>query len=316
MDAATTAATGTPLPDADEQNNAGTWLVLGSALVWSTGGLLARLSGVESAWTIVFWRMGTASLFLLAFMLVRDGPAGTRALFRGMGLPGAAVALCFATAATSFIIALQHTSVANILLMQAAVPLLAALMSWALFREKLRVSTWIAIAVVIAGVAIMVSDSFTGKVSPVGDGLAFLIALAFAAATVITRRFSGIRMTPAVCTGTATGMAVAAVMSLATIGSVAVALSELPVLALLGLTMGLGMALFTQGARLIPSAFAALLGTAETILGPLWVWFFLDETPSLRTIAGGGIVLAALLGYLAWQMITHHRLTRLPPPVN
>src|SRR3546814_5556386 len=88
-----------------------------------------------------------------------------------MGLPGLAVALCFAIASTSFVVALQFTTVANILLMQAGVPLIAALVCRILFGEQLRVTTWLAIAVVISGVAVMVSDSLTGRVSPVGDGL-------------------------------------------------------------------------------------------------------------------------------------------------
>src|SRR5690606_24293807 len=117
------------------------------------------------------------------------------------GLPGLAVGVCFATASTCFVVALAYTTVANILLMQAGVPLLAALFGWMLLGEKVSFGTWIAIAAVILGVGIMVSESFGGAVSPMGDGLALLIATMFATATVITRRFSHVRMTPAVCLG-------------------------------------------------------------------------------------------------------------------
>jgi drug/metabolite transporter (DMT)-like permease len=86
--------------------------------------------------------------------------------------------------------------------MQAGVPLIAALLTWTLFREKISGATWAAIAAVIAGVAIMVSESFTGKVSALGDGLALLISVMFAIATVITRRHAQVRMAPAVCLGT------------------------------------------------------------------------------------------------------------------
>ncbi|MPZ09369.1 MAG: EamA family transporter [Kiloniellaceae bacterium] len=294
----------------------GAWLVFGSALVWSLGGIIARLAEIENPWTAVFWRSGTAALFLIAFMLVRDGRAGTVALFARMGFAGLAVAACFAIASTSFVLALQFTTVANVLLMQAGVPLLAALMSRILFGEQLRFMTWLAVAAVISGVAVMVSDSLTGKVSPIGDGLALLIAAAFATATVITRRYSSIRMTPAVCTGSAIGCAVALVVSLVTAGSVAVETWQLPVLGVFGVSLGLGMALFTQGARLIPSAFAALLGTGETILGPFWVWLFLGETPTPRTVIGGAIVLAAILAYLVWQIADNRKFRRLAPPIH
>ena len=158
----------------------GILLVAGSAIVWSFGGTISRFLEVTDSWTVVFWRSIFAAIFLLGFMLWRDGLRDTLNLFKNMGLPGLGVALCFATASSSFVIALAYTTVANILLMQAGVPLIAALITWILFHEKISGSTWAAIAAVIAGVAIMVSESFSGKVSPVGDGLALLISIMFA----------------------------------------------------------------------------------------------------------------------------------------
>ena len=70
----------------------GMLLVFGSALIWSFGGVIARYLSVDDSWTVVFWRSAWAALFLLAFMLVRDGPKGTMMLFRGMGLAGVASA--------------------------------------------------------------------------------------------------------------------------------------------------------------------------------------------------------------------------------
>ena len=134
----------------------GVALVFGAALAWSFGGAIARFLSVSDSWTIVFWRAGFASAFLLAVMLWREGWVGTRSLIFSMRLPAFAVALCFATASTSFVIALAHTSVANILLMQAGAPLIAALIGRALFGEVVSLTTWVAIAAVITGVAIMV----------------------------------------------------------------------------------------------------------------------------------------------------------------
>lgn len=277
----------------------GVILVFGSALVWSFGGTIARYLGADDSWAVVFWRSLWAAAFLLAFMGVRDGPRGTLALFRNMGLPGIAVGLCFATASTSFIVALAHTTVANILLMQAGVPLIAALMGWTAFREAVLPATWVAIAAVIAGVAVMVSDSFSGQVSPVGDALALLIAVMFATATVITRRYAEVRMTPACCLGTLISVCVAAVLA----GSLSVSAADMGLLFAFGaLNLGLGMALFVTGVRLLPSSIAALIGTVEPVLGPIWVWLMHGETPTTRTIVGGAIVLAALFGHLAWQI--------------
>lgn len=288
----------TPTPERTGENGLGVLLVAASALAWSFGGTIGRSLTVSDSWTVVFWRSTFAALFLLAFMLVRDGPRGTFALFRGMGLAGLAVAVCFATASSSFVVALAHTTVANILLIQAGVPLIAALLAWVLFRERVSGATWGAIAAVIFGVAVMVSDTFSGRVSPVGDGLALLIAVAFATATVITRRHADIRMTPAVCLGTL----MAACLSAGLAGGYAAGPMDFALLFAFGaLNLGLGLALFVTGARLIPAALAALIGTLEPVLGPVWVWLMHGEVPSDRTILGGVIVLLALLVHLLME---------------
>ena len=100
----------------------GSFLVFAAAITWSLGGLLARLAEVDNPWVTIFWRTATASLFLLFFMLTRDGLKGTIRQFDAMGWPGLAVGFCFATASTAFVVALSFTSVANILLMQAGMP--------------------------------------------------------------------------------------------------------------------------------------------------------------------------------------------------
>ena len=289
---------GEPMPASRSDERLGFMLVTLSALFWSFGGAIARFVEVGDSWTVVFWRSCWAAAFLIGFMLWRDGARGTLALFRNMGWPGIAVGACFAIASTCFVVALGYTTVANIVLMQAGVPLLAALMGWVIFRERVSGPTWAAIAAVIAGVAIMVSESFTGDVSPIGDGLALLIAIAFSSATVITRRFAHVRMTPATCLGTLFAATFAATQASAfAVGAVDMAW----LFAFGALNLGLGLALFATGARLIPAAVAALLGTLETVLGPVWVWLIHGETPSGRTVLGGAVIFAALLVHIALE---------------
>ena len=277
----------------------GAWLVFGSATAWSFGGAIARFLSVSDSWTVVFWRSVFASTFLLCFMLWQNGRKATIALFLAMGWPGVGVASCFALASTCFVVALAYTTVANVLLLQAGVPLIAALMAFLFFREHIPRATWIAIAAVISGVAVMVSESFGGNVSPIGDGLALLIALAFATATVITRRHADVAMMPAVCLGTM----IAACVSANMVSGFAVNATDAALLFAFGaLNLGLGLALFVTGARLLPSAIAALIGIAEPVLGPVWVWLIHNEIPSQRTVLGGAMVFMALLAHSVWQL--------------
>ena len=314
-DASVTSSPAAPQVSRGEER-VGILLVFLSALVWSIGGTIARFLEVDDSWTVVFWRSFWAAAFLLGFMLWRDGARGTLELFRKMGLPGLAVALCFATASTSFVVALAFTTVANILLMQAGVPLIAALLAFILFRERVAPATWVAIAAVICGVAIMVSESLNGDVSPVGDGLALLIAVVFSVATVITRRFAHVRMTPATCLGTL----IAAAFSATQVSGVSVSGSDMALLFAYGaVNLGLGLAFFATGARLVPAAIAALLGTFETILGPVWVWLVHAEVPSARTVVGGAVVFTALLVHIGLEFRRQSRpqkpgVTGMPSP--
>jgi drug/metabolite transporter (DMT)-like permease len=274
-------------------------LVAGSAFLWSFGGAISRFITVDDSWTVVFWRSYFATLFLLIFLLLQNGLPATVQSFRGMGKPGLLVSACFAVASMSFVVALAYTTVANILLMQAGVPLLAALISRVMYREKTPWTTWTAILFVILGVGVMVSNAFTGKVSPIGDGLALLIALVFAIATVTTRRHRNIRMVPA----NTLAVFAATCVSAALAANYIVSWSDLAWLAAFGaLNLGAGLALFSFGVRLLPAAIAALVGTLEPVLGPIWVWLVHGEVPDNRTLLGGGIVFSALVLHLLYEL--------------
>lgn len=303
------------------QEKIGATLVFLSALFWSFGGAIARFLEIEDSWTIVFWRALFAGIFLLGFLVLRDGPSQTIRLYRNMGIPGLLVGVGFATASTCFIIAIGYTTVANVVLIQAGVPLFAALMAWIIYREAISLTTWLAIAAVIIGVAIMVmggpfiaqaddvlglgliDDTATAATSGAidmryawfGNLLALTIAIVFAMVTVVTRRFPDVRQTP----GASIGCFAAALVASTQASTIQVTGSELVILMGFGmLNLGLGMAFFVTGARMIPAAFAAILGTAETMLGPVWVAIFHGEVPGIETVIGGAILLVALLTYL------------------
>jgi drug/metabolite transporter (DMT)-like permease len=273
----------------------GRLLVGAAAVCWSTGGLIARLVDTDP-WTTVFWRGLFCAAFLVAVTALREGRR-TPGVFVGMGLPGLAMAVCFATASTCFIMALHRTSVANVLIIQSLSPFMAGLLGWLWMGERVAGRTWAAMGVALLGSVIMVSRYFYAEAaagSLGGDLLAFTVALAFAAATVILRRHRHIQMLPAAALSAALASLVTAFSS----RPGAAGAGDLLLLALFGSgQLGLGMILFTTGARRIPVAEAALIGVLESVLGPVWVWLAIGENPGLLSLVGGAIVLAALAGH-------------------
>jgi drug/metabolite transporter (DMT)-like permease len=65
---------------------------------------------------------------------------------------------------------------------------------------------------------------------------------------------------------------------------------------------------------LVPAALAALIGVAEPVLGPLWVWLVHGEVPNARTLLGGAVVFLALLAHLGWQFRQQRRSPAMPMP--
>jgi drug/metabolite transporter (DMT)-like permease len=285
-------------------------MVAGAAIVWSTGGLIVRHVDAES-WTIVFWRGAFAALTLLVYLGVRDG-RNMLALFRGLGWGGLGVAACFGTASLSFVIALQHTSVAIILFVQSAAPLVAGVLAWLWLGERM---TWIKIAAMLlalVGVGIAVSEEGGAGGDLLGIALSVVIMISFALATVLVRRFSHVRMTPATCLSALWLVAVGGTMG----SPASVDGMELALLFLFGACqLGIGFILFTTGARLIPAGEAILLSLLETVLGPIWVWVWptLHEYPGDYALIGGALVIAAV----AWNTVSEMgEAKRIAPPVE
>ena len=153
------------------------------------------------------------------------------------------------------------------------------------------------VVVALLGTAVMVSRYFystPARGSLGGDLLAFAVALTFALATVLLRRRRQVQMLPAAALAAALTSAIASVA--ATPG--AAGAGDLMLLALFGAgQLGLGMIMFTAGARRIPVAEASLIAVLESVLGPVWVWLALGENPGLPSLVGGAVVLTALAGH-------------------
>jgi drug/metabolite transporter (DMT)-like permease len=259
-----------------------------AAVAWSTAGVLQRQLTLDTS-TQVLGRAVFAGAALLAYVAVVERGRVLQA-FRSVGVAGVAVALCVATASGSFIAALNHTSVARVLFILAVAPVLAAVLARVALGEPITRRTGVAMALALAGVGLMFGAPGEGSLA--GDGLSLVAALAFALMIVITRWRHDVSMTPATCLAQA--MLVVAFMPFASPGEITG--DDVVWLALLGIgQIGVGFVLLTVGARLISASQVGLITLLEVVLGPLWVWVALDERPSTLTLAGGAIVVIAIV---------------------
>ena len=269
------------------QHRRGRLYVALAAVAWSTAGLFQRelSAGVG---TQLAGRAAFAVLGLLAFVAIAERGAVLRA-FRAIGRSGLVIAALMAVSSGAFIVALNHTTVANVLFMQALAPVLAAVLG-TFVGEPVPRRTWIAMTVAVLGVGLMVGGP--DHPNAAGVSLSLLMSVSFAAVIVITRHKREVSMAPATCLSQLLVLIFAA--PFASPGEVGG--RDLLLLAALGVgQIGLGLIFLSLGARLIPAAEVALITLLEIVLGPLWVWIALSERPGAATLIGGAIVLAAVL---------------------
>ncbi len=276
-----------PVPGVTTDYRRGALFVGSAALLWSSAGLLVRLTATDP-WTTLFWRAVFAAAALLLWLRIA-APGRMLPAFRGLGPIGLLLALCFAGSMITFINALALTTVASVMVFQAVSPLLAALLAWAWLRERLTRRTLLAILAAFAGVVVMVSGDLGGG-GLVGDA----ICLGMAATSALTIVLARVDRRVSMAAATFAGMAITATVALP-MTHFALPVGDYALLALFGVgQMALALVLFTTGVRLMPAADAGLITLLECVLAPLWVWLAFAETPEARTVAGGMVVLGAV----------------------
>lgn len=267
-------------------------LLVSAALIFSTGGLFVRSLDQSHAWTTVFWRSVSACASLLALIVWRERSNAYKAI-TSIGAPGLGVAAAFAASSIGMVVALSRTSVAIVLVIYALGPLVAAVLAWILIGERVRSYTWVAIAITVGGVAFMVSGSTAGG-STTGALIALVIPISFGFGTVLIRRHHEIAMAPAMLLA----CLISAVISIPFAHPTDVGTHDLVLLLAFGFAqLGVGLAIFSVGAARAPATDVALLSMLEPIMGPVWVWIFVNEYPGVPALIGGSVVFLSLAAH-------------------
>jgi drug/metabolite transporter (DMT)-like permease len=274
----------------------GVVLVVLSATAWSLNGLYTRYLSTDVFTTLAGRGLAISILLGLALLVLRGREAGRLIAYNAWR--GAIVIVGGALCMSAFIGALYYTTVANVTVIYAVSPLIAAVLARFLIGDRLVARTLVAFTVALGGIAVMVGASF-GTDRLFGDFLALVMSATFAIVIVEMRRKPDIdNLTSSFLTCLLT---VVALLPFASFGSVTP--QDALVLVLFGFTSNvLGFFLFIAGVRRMPPAEAGLIATIEILLAPFWVWLVFSEDPGTATIVGGGIVLAAVLFQISGEL--------------
>jgi len=279
----------------------GVCLVLVSGVILSTLGVGIRQIEDASGWQILFYRSFSFILTLLLIVLVRYRSDFFRAFHR-IGRRGFLVGIFLASSSMLYVFSMLNTTVANAVFMVSTTPFVAAALGWLMLKERVGRSTWIAMTVALAGIALMLADGFVGG-GLVGVVLAAGVAITTAFMLVTIRGSQEIDMIPALVVAGVITASLSAFMA----DDFRISDHDLLWTSLLGAGQyACGFALLTAGLRYVPVAQVALLTLTETVLAPVWAWWGAAEIPSMLTLIGGIVVLGAA-GSRAWAGLRDQR---------
>ncbi len=273
---------------------AGVLLVLLAGVIWSTVGLGIRLIEEATVWQILFYRSFGLALLLYIVIRLRTGRSAFTMIAR-LGWPGLIGACALMGAYTGGIIALQTTTVANVMLIFASAPFMAAILGMLILGEAVRWQTWLSIAVALIGIGVMMGGKF-GEGAFWGNLAALGAAFGFAVFTITLRWGRSGDMLPCVF--------LSGLLAIPVMGGICLVLGLPFVLnandAGISLGMGLfqvgaGLVLYTIGSKSVPAAQLTLLSMSEVVLASVWVWLVLNEVPAAQTLLGGAVLLGAVM---------------------
>jgi drug/metabolite transporter (DMT)-like permease len=277
---------------------AGVIFVLLATVGWSLSGIFVRFMPGLDGWQINCWRgLWTGIALFLYLVIVYRGDVFER--FKAV--PTGALlfsALFFSVGSTMYVASLALISTAVVSVIGATAPLVAALLSPWVTKEKPGPEAWIAAMLALAGIVVIAWDGIS---SGLGIGLLFamIIPLTFAGQTLALRRYRDVDMVPAICVGGFASFVLAGMLGFAAGhagGGFVIPLRDLGLLALMALLqLALPLIFYTYGARSVPAVTLTLLSMLDALLNPLWTWLIVNEKPQPSAVIGGGIIILAVL---------------------
>jgi drug/metabolite transporter (DMT)-like permease len=264
-------------------------LLVVTAVLFSTGGGAIKGSWFDS-WELATLRSAVAALFLLAIAPACRRLGDWRAWLAAGG---------FAATMVLFVSANKLTTAANTIYLQATAPAYLVLLGPWLLGEWPTKRDW----AVLPLFALAIALCFTGEAAPqrsapdpmLGNWLAAASGLCWAFTLVGLRRMARSEhgAWPAIAAGNLIACAVTAPMAWP-LGEHR--LLDWGIVGFLGVfQIGVAYALMSRALPAVPAFEAALLLLLEPVLNPVWAFVLEGELPSGWSLAGGALILTALV---------------------
>ena len=268
----------------------GPFLVFLGACTLSFGGLIVKSFEGANLWQILFWRSVFFSIVVLFFLLLNYKKNFFNSIYK-VGLPGFFGGIVLSCGYAGYVFAMYNTTVANANFIIQTQTIFLAIFGYIFLKEKISILTITSIVLAFSGIFLMLGGSLNSG-QMIGNIAAFIMPISFAVLILTVRKYPNVDMIPLQL------IAGIGAIILGYLFSSQIIVSSYDIF--LGFIagffqVGLGFIFITVGAKTTPSALVGIIMLTEAILGPLWAWLFINETPPLVVLVGGSIVLFAVV---------------------
>ncbi|WBY63889.1 DMT family transporter [Thermocaproicibacter melissae] len=266
-------------------------LMLAASVLWSTGGILIKLIPWNAAF-ISGMRSLIAGIALFVFIRI----SGRKIRFNRYSV---STAVFMTGMMFAFVVSNKLTTAANAIVLEYTSPILILVFSAVFLKQKFMRQDITAVAAVFLGISL----SFFDHISPgnlAGNCVALLSGVFCAAMYVICgeadmeSRVSGIFLSQL--------LTAAIGIPFAAFDPPKVTLTAVLSLIALGVfQIGISYIFYAMALRDCPPLACSLIGAAEPLLNPLWVFVFNGEAPGVFPLVGGGVVILSVTGWCVWR---------------
>ena len=251
-------------------------LLLGTSVLWSTGGVLVK-------W--VDWNpmaiSGIRSLIASAVMLIFIGKPKFTWSFAQLG-----GAVAFSATLILFVAAIKFTTAANTVLLNYTAPIFTALFSGWYLHEKISWYDWVATVVVIGGIALFFFDKLEVR-GLWGNIMAIASGLTWAWLTLFLRKQKSGSPIESLLLGHLLTFVIGIPFMLKGQPSFQGWLG----LILLGVfQQGISQFMYAIAIKKVRALDSILIQSIEPVLNPIFVYIFFGEKPGRMALIGGGVV--------------------------
>ena len=250
-------------------------------------GVLIRLADADS-WSIIFWRGFFFAIGVLIILLMTSGSKAVDEA-KQIGKDGIFIGILTGLGSVTFVFSIQHTTIASTLVIVSIMPMMIAVISWLILREKSGIFTWISMVIVVIGIYIVMSGETKGS-NLYGNLLALLSVTLGATGFTLIRKNKDISMIPAMGIN---GL-VQSVVALVFIEAVILSFDAMIYIFAMGVMQALSFSLITSAGRYIPATEVGMFMPLGAVFGIVAGWLIISEEPSSSALIGGFIVLLTL----------------------